>query len=350
MRKIFSLTTLNLIKTTCISFLKDYPMFAVFILTSKCNFRCEFCHVYNKHNSVEDLTTQQVFTIIDSLAYAGVSFIYITGGEALLRKDIEDILKYIKAKNMYVMLATNGSLFKEKASVVSKYIDNIHFSIQTIQNFNKITKTSKEIFDRVCESIKLAIKLKIPTQINVPIDQNNINEMLHIMDFIIREFDNKADIFFIPVKILSLKEEDNIKIKDLLPNMELFNKNLLEIKNKYRININHLDKKLESQKNKYKDAGKELCKAGNNIIIINASAELEYPCEYFKFNKIKIKVNDVHTIKKFLKDINKLNLINSKLKYCKNCVDSCYLQPSYFLTFKGFCNILINYLRKMILC
>lgn len=248
MQTIFSLTTLNLIKTTCISMFRDYPMFAIFILTSKCNFRCEFCHVYNENNSVEDLTKEQVFTIIDALAYAGVSFIYITGGEALLRSDIEDILKYIKTKNMYIMLATNGSLFKEKFDIVSKYIDNIHFSIQTIQNFSKITKTSKDIFDNVCQSIKLSIKAKIPTQINVPIEQNNINEMSYIMDFISREFGNGADTFFIPVKLLSLNEQDNIKIKELLPNIQLFNKNLLEIKNKYKTNVNHLDRQLEIEK------------------------------------------------------------------------------------------------------
>ncbi len=346
MQKIFSLTTLNLIKTTCISMFKDYPMFAIFILTSKCNFRCEFCHVYNENNSVEDLTTQQVFTIIDALAYAGVSFIYLTGGEALLRKDIEDILKYIKTKKMYVLLASNGSLFKEKFSVVSKYIDNIHFSIQTIQNFSKITKTSKEIFDNVCQSIKLAIKAKIPTQINVPIDQNNINEMSDIMDFIIKEFGNKVDTFFIPVKLLSLKEEDNVEIKKILPDIQMFNKNLLEIQNKYKININHLDTQLETEKNKYKKSGKELCKAGNNIIVVNASAELEYPCEYCNFDKTKVKVNDVCTIKNFLKEVDKLKLNNNKLKYCKNCVDSCYLQPSYFLTFKGFYNIVTEYFKN----
>lgn len=347
MKNLFSLTSLNLIKTTCISMFRDYPMFAIFLITSRCNFRCEFCHVYNENNFVEDLTTEQVFTIIDALAYAGVSFVYLTGGEALVRNDIEEILKYIKTKNMYVMLATNGSLFKEKYTAVSKYIDDIHFSIQTIQNFNEITKTSKQTFYNVCQSIKLAIKAKIPTQINIPIDKNNINEMPSIMDFIKREFGNKVNAFFIPVQCLSLDEKDNIKIKELLPNIQLFNKNLLEIKNKYKTNVNHLDRQLEIEKNKYKSFGKELCKAGNNIIVVNASAELEYPCEYCNFDKQKIKVNNVYTIKNFLKEVDKLKLNNNKLKYCTNCLDSCYLQPSYFLTFKGFYNIVTEYFKKI---
>ena len=347
MKNLFSLTSLNLIKTTCISMFRDYPMFAIFLITSRCNFRCEFCHVYNENNFVEDLTTEQVFTIIDALAYAGVSFVYLTGGEALVRNDIEKILKYIKTKNMYVMLATNGSLFKEKYTAVSKYIDDIHFSIQTIQNFNEITKTSKQTFYNVCQSIKLAIKAKIPTQINIPIDKNNINEMPSIMDFIKREFGNKVNAFFIPVQCLSLDEKDNIKIKELLPNMQLFKKNLSEMEKKYKTNINHLDNDLETEKNRYKSSGKELCKAGNNIIVINASGEIEYPCEYFKLYKQRIKVKDIYTVKNFKKNVDKVKLFNDKLKYCKDCVNSCYLQPSYFLTFKGFYNIVTEYFKKI---
>lgn len=80
--------------------------------------------------------------------------------------------------------------------------------------------------------------------------------------------------------------------------------------------------------------------------MVNASAELEYPCEYCNFDKQKIKVNNVYTIKKFLKEVDKLKLNNNKLKYCTNCLDSCYLQPSYFLTFKGFYNIVTEYFKK----
>ncbi len=79
MNNLFSLTTLNLLKSTVISIIKDYPMFCRLELTSKCNFRCEFCHVHRKNNVKRDMTTEQAITVIDALAQAGTSFLYITG-------------------------------------------------------------------------------------------------------------------------------------------------------------------------------------------------------------------------------------------------------------------------------
>ncbi|MCR4662348.1 MAG: radical SAM protein, partial [Endomicrobiaceae bacterium] len=190
MKNLFSLTTLNLIKTTCISMIKDYPMFCRLELTSKCNFRCEFCHIHRKNNIKSDMTTDQVITVIDALAKAGVSFLYVTGGEPLIREDVIEILKYAKKKNMYILLGTNGSFLLKKFDKIYKYIDNIHLSVQTISKFKEITGSTKENFIDICESIKLLISKNIPTQINIPIDKNNINEMLDIFKFINKSFPN----------------------------------------------------------------------------------------------------------------------------------------------------------------
>ena len=332
MKNLFSLTTLNLIKTTCFSMIKDYPMFCRLELTSKCNFRCEFCHIHRKNNIKQDMTTDQVITVIDALSEAGTSFLYVTGGEPLIREDIFEILKYIKQKNMYVLLGTNGSLFKQKHEKIAKYIDNIHFSIQSINNFEEITGSTKEKFDDICESIKIAIKSNIPIQINVPIDKNNINEMFDIINFIKKSFPIK-DIEILPIELLSPKQEDNEQIKYLLPDKTLFNKNLSILNKKYNLNFNIFDNDIKYLKHKYSLKNKEFCKAGNNMLVINSSGELEYPCEFLKLEKFKI--NSKYDIKNFLSNINRKQKLKNKLNFCKNCTNSCYLQSSYFLTLKG---------------
>ena len=338
MKNLFSLTTLNLIKTTCISMIKDYPMFCRFELTSKCNFRCEFCHIHRKNNIKQDMTTEQVFTVIDALAKVGVSFLYITGGEPLIREDIVEILRYIKKKKMYVLLGTNGSFLLEKFDKIYKYIDNIHFSIQTIKNFEKITGETKENFKDICESIKLSIKSNISVQINVPIDRNNINEMIDIVDFINKHFSN-LNVGISPVELLSSNKEDNEQIKLFLPDINLFNKNMLIIKNKYKtMNLNVFDANIEKLKNKYRLKNKEFCKAGSNMLVVNSCGELEYPCEFLKMDKIE--VNSINSIDYFLKNIDKNKVNNNKIKFCKSCTNSCYLQPSYFLTFLGFFKVI----------
>ena len=344
MKKFFSLTTLNLIKATCISMIKDYPMFCRFELTSKCNFRCEFCHIHRKNNIKQDITTAQVITIIDALFEVGTSFLYITGGEPLIREDITEILKYAKKKNMYILLGTNGSLLLKIFDKIHKYIDNIHLSIQTISKFKEITGSTKENFIGIYKSIKLLINNNIPTQINIPIYKNNINEMLDIFNFINKSFPN-IDIQFLPMELLSPNKEDNEQMKYLLPNIDLFNDTLAKIKKCFDISINIFNDDIKKTKNIYNMRNKELCKAGNNMLVINSCGELEYPCEFLKLEKFMIKSKT--DIKKFLNKINQKQILKNKLKLCKNCINSCYLQPSYFLTINGFYQLIKSTLFRI---
>ncbi len=342
MRNLFSLTTLNLIKTTCISMIKDYPMFCRLELTSKCNFRCEFCHIHRRANIDEDMTTKQILEIIDVLAYIGISFLYITGGEPLIREDIEDILKYAKNKNMYILLGTNGSLFKQKFNKINRYIDNVHFSIQSVNNFENITGSTKKVFEEICDGIKLALKVKIPTQINVIIDKNNISEMFDIFKFINNSFPN-VNIMTGPMELLSSNAEDNKQMEHLLPDINLFNEQLYQIKRLYN-NINTFDNDIKCAKDRYILKNKEFCKAGKNIFVVNHKGELEYPCEFIRLKTMK--ANSRSDIKNFFKTRKEFSIDIKQSQYCKNCLVSCYLQPSYFLTFKGFVKIIFNFIKQ----
>lgn len=60
-------------------------------LTQKCNLNCQYC--YNRQNlgKNEDLDTLHIIQIINILKKLGVKKIILTGGEVLLRNDIEYI-------------------------------------------------------------------------------------------------------------------------------------------------------------------------------------------------------------------------------------------------------------------
>lgn len=278
------------------------------------------------------MTTEQAITVIDALAQAGTSFLYITGGEPLIRQDIDVILRRAKQKNMYILLGTNGSLFKQKYDKVVKYIDNIHFSLQSINNFESITSCKKRIFNDVIESIKLAEKSKMLGQINICIDKNNINEMFAITEFVNKNFNN-VSILFLFMEMFSPNEQDNLDMKQLVPNENVFNRSLLRIQTEYK-NINTMNKNIKNIKKKYIRKNKEFCKAGNNMIVINSQGEIEFPCEFMKLKTRT--VSSKQDVKFFLKNINKEKINKKKLEFCKKCTNSCYLQPSYFLTANGF--------------
>lgn len=80
-------------------------------ITNHCNERCKHCyHTFDKYGERKELSTKEIFSIIDDAYELGVFRITLSGGEALLRPDIMDVLEYIHSKHMMLVLFTNGLL------------------------------------------------------------------------------------------------------------------------------------------------------------------------------------------------------------------------------------------------
>jgi heme d1 biosynthesis radical SAM protein NirJ len=80
-------------------------------LIRRCNLRCRHC--YSISGDVDfpgELTTPQVFHVMDELKACKVRSLILSGGEPLLRPDIFEISERAKAMGFYVGLSSNGVL------------------------------------------------------------------------------------------------------------------------------------------------------------------------------------------------------------------------------------------------
>lgn len=97
-------------------------------ITDRCNFRCVYCmpkQIFNKSFSFQPHTSLLRFEEITALARVfvslGVTKIRLTGGEPLLRKDIEQLIAQLSAiklpdgSDIDLSLTTNGALLLKKA-------------------------------------------------------------------------------------------------------------------------------------------------------------------------------------------------------------------------------------------
>ena len=83
-------------------------------LIRRCNLTCKHCYSISADtNFPGELTTEQVYTVMDDLRDFKVPVLILSGGEPLLRPDIFDIAKRAKAKGFYVGLSSNGTLIDE---------------------------------------------------------------------------------------------------------------------------------------------------------------------------------------------------------------------------------------------
>lgn len=100
-------------------------------VTDRCNFRCNYCmpkevfhkdYPYLPHSSL--LTFEEITRVARLFAAHGVQKIRLTGGEPLLRKNIEVLIEQLASlrtcdgKPLDLTLTTNGSLLERKAKAL----------------------------------------------------------------------------------------------------------------------------------------------------------------------------------------------------------------------------------------
>jgi AdoMet-dependent heme synthase len=81
-------------------------------LTYRCNERCEHC--YLDHQDLGEMTTDELKSVLQQLAGAGVFFLTMSGGEPLVRQDCFELIEYARALRFNVKLKTNAILIGER--------------------------------------------------------------------------------------------------------------------------------------------------------------------------------------------------------------------------------------------
>ncbi len=93
------------------------PIAIVWNFTNRCNLNCLHCHQDSSPtSSYSELTTSQVFKVIDNMSDAGVAILTFSGGEPLLRKDIYDAIERANDNGLLCTIASNGTLITPKVA------------------------------------------------------------------------------------------------------------------------------------------------------------------------------------------------------------------------------------------
>jgi mutator protein MutT len=140
-----------------------------FIVNPFCNENCLFCHREGYPILTEPLLVPKDYGFLFEVCKEKYGFdtCTITGGEPLLRSDIEDIVRTLYSKGAKITLVTNGTLLERRRDVL-RYISELHISLHTLnkEDYTKITRSKEEQFDEVLKGIKIAKKYPVEIKIN----------------------------------------------------------------------------------------------------------------------------------------------------------------------------------------
>ena len=139
-------------------------------LTDRCQCGCGHCFAATQRPLAErdELSTVEVKSLIDDLFELRVTEICFSGGEPLLRHDIEEIVSHAHRKGLVVRLITNGIRLNEQMVVKLKSAGINWCSLSLDSSKAQVHDGFRRYsgcYDKVIEGLKLLVKNKVPCSI-----------------------------------------------------------------------------------------------------------------------------------------------------------------------------------------
>lgn len=154
------------------------PLALRWALTYKCNQQCLYCGFSGKKGL--ELDTSNICKMIDEFVKFGTQWISFTGGEPLLRDDIDLIIKHAKSKDVHVTISSNGALVSKKISAIAT-IDRMKLSLDAPPAINDRIR-GKGSFDKVMEAIELCKKHGIAVALDCALSQYNLDSLDYLIN------------------------------------------------------------------------------------------------------------------------------------------------------------------------
>ena len=160
-------------------------------VTDRCNYRCTYCMPLDEYVWIERgqiLSYEEMARLARLFVELGVEKIRVTGGEPLVRKDLDRLVAQLAAiagvKDL--CLTTNGSLLVEQAeALLAAGLRRLNVSLDSLrpERFRRITQRGD--LQKVLDGLTLARRLGFdPVKINAVIERGvNDDEILDLAEF-----------------------------------------------------------------------------------------------------------------------------------------------------------------------
>lgn len=254
-------------------------------VTQRCNFRCQYCMPEKPFEWTPKenlLSYEEMFGFIKIAIDDGIKKIRITGGEPLVRDDLDKFISmiYKYKRDIDLALTSNGFLLKKYAKKLKEAgLNRVNISLDSLEKetFWYLTKKDalKSVLDGIDEALKVGIKVKLNSVMMKDINQFEIHELYN--------FAKNRDI---QIRFIEYMENDNA-----YTNLKtLASKEILKELNRVHL-IEEVDSPINSAAKLYSDESgyifgiiepydDSFCKTCNRIRL-SAEGDL-IPCLYYE--------------------------------------------------------------------
>jgi len=192
------------------SFLGEYPIIAGSIrLTNACNLQCPHCYTNGGKALLNELSLGEIKSVIDQFSELKTLYLFFTGGEPFIRRDIVEILQHTFKKKIGISLSTNGQFINKE---ILEKIKNIDFKLFQIsldgdENLHDMVR-GKGVGEKAIDVIRLAKKI---LKRNVGVGTVMMKDNCRFLDKVLAEaVKQKADIFALMFLIVTGRADESL--------------------------------------------------------------------------------------------------------------------------------------------
>lgn len=167
--------------------------------TLRCNLNCRHCGSdCLKSSSVKDMPAADFISVLDDIKEnlkPEQLMICITGGEPLLRDDLEAVGKEIYRRGFGWGIVTNALAMTPQrfSSLLSAGLGSISFSIDGLYDEHTYLRRNKDSFKKVCEAIDMAVAVnnqypsRLVYDVITCVHKGNLDKLSELRDFLIEK-------------------------------------------------------------------------------------------------------------------------------------------------------------------
>jgi heme d1 biosynthesis radical SAM protein NirJ len=156
-------------------------------LIRRCNLTCKHCYSISADKDFAgELTTNDVFQVLDDLKSFRVPALILSGGEPLLRPDIYEIAKRAKAMGFYTALSSNGTLIDADrcAQIAEVGFDYVGVSLDGLGPTHDKFRRMNGAFERSLAGIRLCMAAGLKVGVRFTLTQDNFQDLSGLLDLV----------------------------------------------------------------------------------------------------------------------------------------------------------------------
>lgn len=160
-------------------------------ITTRCQLHCQHCYITDKERQIGDLPLEKNIEIADNcintLKKWGLTpYFAITGGDPLLYKDIDYLVKYLRNRNIKVALMGNPFLITKARAIQLKRMGILHYqlSLDGLRETHDTLRNRKGLFDLVLNTIDILNQVGLESVIMCTVSKLNYREIPALMELL----------------------------------------------------------------------------------------------------------------------------------------------------------------------